>query len=835
MLAEALPASEVGQLRWFHAADETFIRREVERKLFRPELPNAGAAEREWVGLLQELSQPDFWRLRTSALGFDGAEKSVGWLCARARRLAEALDQLLPRAEYDRQGRPNPGQYYFWHPLTFKHDKQGAKWFAELRQAAFEAEEWDVKWFADLMTGGENRPGGRPEGISDFRVEVLCGLRRWNHKVVRLVRLKNFLGEESAILALDAEGFKSPEHFRCWCLEQGNFSWGGNQKQLQQLHWDTNRMNAWRIMTEIDCLGWTPLPRRHDHGTEAQTSESPPTGVLHGLWFYGDCAYCDGQLLERDRDNLYTVDGEGYFLAERGRESEFALRQPMLRPGVQLGDLLTRADLAEFSEPPAPKSVAERKQTTPGPQDPKTQKTRVETVRDLFSETELLRAYFQEVSRRLVDTAGGYEAYLAMGAIFAYAAAPEIFAAYGLFPGLWVHGQMESGKTKFTEWLLHLAGFNVTAGISAMKSTTVGILQESQNYSNLPLWIDEYRNREVSDDKVGGFRDAYNRPPPVKWNPEGIQRKIKTAYVISGESTSSDAATRSRYPHVQISAARRKQNHLIWFTRHQKNFFVFWRLLMERRAEFVLGVFKYLKLFLTGQHLLSEREKMVHGIDWAALRAMADLVGVETPGEFDDFVLEHMTHASGDVTAETNINVFWTDLINAFNEDAIELGLFRLESEHYHRDAGDKLTGRRLEYPAGEPWVSYTLFFEPNGVVSALAAHLRQRGQTVSLRRNDLRDQLSKNPYWVPGRHRKRFGAGLAGGIPAWGIRLDRHPLGRQEVTPEEFQAALDPHPRNLSAAVQPHSFLDGDPRKGPLFAIIHALEQREEKARLEE
>lgn len=820
VLDASVPAYELGQQKLFHDDDENYIRREVDRKLYVPRLPDAGDQERKWLTRLKSMSYAEYWQERASAMPFVAGEggKSVAWLCARAEAAAKALNALLPRDAYDYRGRPNPGQYYFWHALTSKNDRLGHQRLSALRAAAVEAREWEVKWFAEFLTGGLNQVGGTPEGMSDFRIEVLCGLRRWNGDVIRLVQMKNFLGEESKVLVLEAECFKSPEHFRAWCLKQGPFSWHGNQTQLQDLHWDTNRQIAWRVMHEVDAMGWHAIKRRTAEGTETWQSEQ--AGLLHGIWFYGDTAYYEGRALERDRDNVYTVGDEGYFLAEHGRESEYALGQPMMRPTMRLGDLLTLKDLEEFTHKPAPRAVADRLKGKEG----KERKTRTS---DWFDEAELMRAYFEEISQRLYDTVGSYEAYLAMGAVFAYAAAPEIFKRYGLFSGLWVAGQMESGKTVFTEWLMHLAGFNVSAGISALKSTAVGILQESQNYSNLVLWIDEFRQGQVGEDKVGIFRDAYNRQPPVKWNPAGIQRKIKTAFLISGESTSSDAATRSRYPHVQISASRRIKNHLTWCTKQKGNFFVFWRLLMERRTEFVRSVFQYLEEFVARPGTVSEREKMVHGIDWAGMRAMADLLGVKLALAFDDFVLDHMEHAAVDVTADTNINVFWTDLISAFNADAVPTDCFRIER-------ADEAT----EYPSGRRWTSYVLFCEPNGMISALAAHLRKQGQSVSLRRNDLRDQLSKNPYWIPtihGRaHKKRFGSGSAGGIQAWGFRLDDHPLGRQDVTEEEFKASLNGAPKSLNAEVTPFTFKDGDPRKGPLFAIVHELERLEEKKRRE-
>jgi len=49
--------------------------------------------------------------------------------------------------------------------------------------------------------------------------------------------------------------------------------------------------------------------------------------------------------------------------------------------------------------------------------------------------------------------------------------------------------------------------------------------------------------------------------------------------------------------------------------------------------------------------------------------------------------------------------------------------------------------------------------------------------------------------------------------------------LGLQPVTEEEMQEAMDPR-QILAASVGTMVFKDGDPRKGPLFSIIEAVER---------
>jgi len=447
--------------------------------------------------------------------------------------------------------------------------------------------------------------------------------------------------------------------------------------------------------------------------------------------------------------------------------------------------------------------------------------SKVQSPKSKKSGEEMLRSHFREVCARFYDTLGGFEGYIGLGAMFAYAAAPELFAGCGFFPGLWIHGQMESGKTLVTEWLMACWGFRMSSGIGIIKATPVGLLQEAQNYSNLPIWLDEFRQAEVGTEKISILRDAYNRQPPAKWSVTGIQRRMKTMYVVSGESTSLDAAVRSRYTHIQVAAQRRLANHLAWFTAQKKNFFVFGRLLMERRGEFVKQVHffigQWLKNPLTAT--LNEREKMGHGIHWASWMAMCALLqshSAEETAAFKAAMIEHALRAAGDVTSETNINVFWTDLITAYKAGEVDEECFRLESDYRPADPDGPRVGL-----GGETlrWNCYRLYIDPEPMLAQLQIYLTKQRASVTLKRKDLRDQLSKNDYFIPGVLRKRFGRSTSGGTTAWGIVVDKHPLGFQAgVSAEEFRAYLNDRE-------------SGDPRQGPLYAIIHG---REAKTKLE-
>ena len=193
-----------------------------------------------------------------------------------------------------------------------------------------------------------------------------------------------------------------------------------------------------------------------------------------------------------------------------------------------------------------------------------------------------MRAVFQELCQKCRETVGGQEAYLALGAMFGFCAAPEINAKYRLFPGLWVTGQMGSGKTSFTMWLMALKGYSIPDPVGLQKlATAVGMLEQAENYSNTPLWFDEYEEPKVEENQKAVLQCGFNRQSQTKWSPDGKQRVIKTAFIVSGETSAMRAGLRSRYPHVQISAASRVVNHQEWFSEAMKSFFLFERFIME--------------------------------------------------------------------------------------------------------------------------------------------------------------------------------------------------------------------------------------------------------------
>ena len=392
---------------------------------------------------------------------------------------------------------------------------------------------------------------------------------------------------------------------------------------------------------------------------------------------------------------------------------------------------------------------------------------------------------------------------------------------------------MGSGKTFFANWLMGLQGYAPTKGLGLGKGSFVtvpGLCAQLENYSCLLVWFDEYREHEITSEKIAVIRAAYDRQMANKWTPDGVQRVIRTTPLVSGETTTGDPATHSRYTHLQLSRQERLADHLPWLRDNRHHFVRFWQFLMENRPLFVELVMKNTDLWFTSKKTesLPERSRATYALSYAAFRAAVTIFESHTAEEVDafgEFLVQRAGVSAADVDHEKFVNVFIQDILTAYDAGAIPNDLFRVEAD---KEELDEL---------GFPWQPFKIYFEPFGVIDALQIHLRKANRNIPLRYKDMRDQLSKNKkFWIQSDDpknpiKKRFGpVGGRASKGAWGIRVDGHPLGRQPCTREEVEAALDKR-QLYSATVAGLAFKDGDPRKGPLFSIVEGVTRWEEDA----
>jgi hypothetical protein len=151
---------------------------------------------------------------------------------------------------------------------------------------------------------------------------------------------------------------------------------------------------------------------------------------------------------------------------------------------------------------------------------------------------------------------------------------------------------------------------------------------------------------------------------------------------------------------------------------------------------------------------------------------------------------------------------FWSKLLSAWKAKAINPKHFRVEVSHAARGAVAKHKPVR--------WQSYELFFHAPSVIAEMQSFMAKQGQQVEIDVKDLRDRISKNPYWIKGKLRKRLEkAGNPAAMPVWGIYLDEHLLGYCNLWVDD-----EYHKIMKCAGLEDKR----DPRQGPLFEIVNTV-----------
>lgn len=511
-----------------------------------------------------------------------------------------------------------------------------------------------------------------------------------------------------------------------------------------------------------------------------------------GLWFFEDVVIGpDGKHLKADRHGITWFAGKGYKLGDVDQEGqEFCQGRPRLAAAVPVT-------------------------------------------------AEQARGLFVELAQKLNETLGGYEGYLALGCMLAYAAAPELYQDQTAFPGLWLHGETNQGKSSVARWLLRTWGFRTSVGMPLPDSTKVGISIALQQYGNLPVWLEEFQT-DCPKWILEKIKGTYNRESGIKKTFDEQQRHILTNVIVTGVATSLDAQVRSRFVHVQVSESKRLANHYRWFEDTSPRFYQLGRFCLENRAPFVEGTLRAMRSWMGSESTaaLDARSRIVHGAAHAAFVGMVGLLESHAAADvqgFREFLIRHCCEAGREFRGQVNVNQFWTDLMSALKGDTFGTSpaelrqLFKVverPSPEGFPSPAQILAGGRWPQLA---WKSYTLYFLPGPVLDRLRHYKRLQGQNVALDINDLRSQMKTREYWLPPADGYSHVMRFVGRVQerCWAIDVDRHEMGHQPKTDAEFDASLHAGGGDEFAA----SSNWVDPRRGDLFVLVDRLLKKEEAA----
>jgi len=675
---------------------------------------------------------------------------------SREEKLARRLDKIGKRSPVSFQGwaqkminllRSIKGCYFIYHPIS---DKQ--RFVVTHLRDDLSREIGDLQ----MYRGEKPKPGeesveeaiarkkverrllnemldpdrGWPEAVSNFTLDCRHCLHKVTGDTERMVNIKNNQGEETGILQIPGGDLGGLKEFRKWCLSKakGVPVWHGGEKDLQALTRDMKHYSAWQNVYEVPHFG-------HAAGSR--------------IWFAGDCAWPpSGTFLRPNDENIVWYNSVGYTVTTNPTVTD----QP--DEGFQQG---------------APTFMRTRK-TEPD-------------VKELFT----------ALSNNLFNTIGDYDALLAIGIMLLYAAAPEIYREHGGHPGLWLCGKKGSGKTTIARWLMKIWGFKDLQGTRIDKGCTpVAMARMLTQYSNLPVWFDEFR-RTIPDiqQKESVLRGAFDRSSAAKGRMDSTNKtntvRALTTPLVTGETPSDDSATKSRYVHIQIAPSRRRlskeENSKTYHTLQNKSeqFYAIGKYLMDNREAFAKSNLEQLEIWMRTQtQIEDDRTRFVHGAGWAAYLALAEMIG-SAPCNIQDFTkytIHHAQQAAQDTHEDTMCNKFFNDVIAAVSTGDIPRDFFQ------ERDIVlDKTNGWAGEASINPPDTPTTkvVFIAHGEVYRIYEKDMRQRGNVPDLSRSDIQREISREPYWVQSTatcrvHRIRVGGRQ---FSCWGIIVDKFPLGQ--------------------------------------------------------
>jgi hypothetical protein len=600
-------------------------------------------------------------------------------------------------------------------------------------------------------------------------------------------------------------------------------------------------------------------------------------------WFFGDVAYLDDlsnkagmstELLP-DENGVFWIDGTGYNLdaqADDSGQSTFTLGLPMLRQvqGIKTLDLFGNGDIgdllqtriyeasrnprlaphcdpvlklmlamAQGGEKQSLESIlaacATADVTVENPVRQKGEtaaQMEVMPFRD-WVERELVTVIFEAMASALRETIGDYDAWAAIGGTLAFALGPELVSEYHCHPGVWLSGPFGSGKSETALMLCRMMGMKDQA-IKLIKSLTpVGMARALFQYSSWPINFDEYRRlMEDLEAREHIMRGSTERGVSTKGTITSATStrtlQQRTSPIVSGEHSSEDPATRSRFLHISVNEARRRAGSpAAWemLKAWRPHFYHIGRWVMKRRRAFASATLANIADWIgdaaVKETTKKDRIRLSAGVGYSAFNAISVMLGLfaEQRDDFKKCMLKIMADASTNATEETFRNQFWREVLSGLGRptsgikrsffslrhvwikkedkllDAIAIPTFggtpepgqpasagefvkRLLTENKHYKLAVLTETEKACYPNALP----VMFMAHSEVFAEYQRDSGSKRETIKIGITDLRDECEKEPWFIPGpsgRHRQKLGENNAT-TGCWCIALDTFPFAEE-------------------------------------------------------
>ena len=372
---------------------------------------------------------------------------------------------------------------------------------------------------------------------------------------------------------------------------------------------------------------------------------------------------------------------------------------------------------------------------------------------------------------------GGYDAWMGIGIFAAAAFAPEMLREKGGQPGLFLHGNLSEGKTTVMRLMMRLQGFRHLDGLSIEPTTEVAMARALSHYSCLFVWFDEFREKNLRErpGKLTIIRDAFNRGGAAKGYANDPRKtrivRPNTTAIVTGESSSSDSATRSRFALIHISRMRYGANSKESLARAQKDsphYFRIWRHIMVNRAAFAKRGMEILRTKMEEykDRIPNERIRFVHIAALAGFTALGESLQACWSGAEHQIKLEQEIVAIGikalaDVVEETFLQAFWRHVISGIQNIEIKKTFFKTRVVVKEEKSYRQVTEAEIKSGVGIE-VCY-LNFHP--IYDSYAMYIRKQGLTPPLSAKDLRSSMGSERWCMGTNAICRFKDGSEGSV----------------------------------------------------------------------
>ncbi len=153
-------------------------------------------------------------------------------------------------------------------------------------------------------------------------------------------------------------------------------------------------------------------------------------------------------------------------------------------------------------------------------------------------------------------------AHLLTFSTLAWIIAPQTIAKYNSQHGLWLRGGMGDGKTDTARFLMNLMGYPLNYDTPSFRGSTYTAIDRCLSlYCAYPIHLDEFYEDGNSNGKMVSLRNAHSRGSRSKGRLNPSQpvesNDPLTTPIITGESSTTDAATKSRFVNLLLQLDRK--------------------------------------------------------------------------------------------------------------------------------------------------------------------------------------------------------------------------------------------------------------------------------------